>query len=210
MNKKSLVILGSNAAREVFYVISQDSKYQNTDFYFVDDVTNENKLVLKNQEYPIIKDWNFSHLDNPTFLVGIGNPEHKKIMVKKALEAGLIPEPTYVHPRVTVFDLDVGVGGIICENSIISCNVKIGNYVVLSYSTCVGHDVYIGDYVSMNPNCCISGNVKIDEGCVLGTGSIIREKIHIGKNVMTGLGTVVVSDLEENSVYAGVPAKKIR
>jgi sugar O-acyltransferase (sialic acid O-acetyltransferase NeuD family) len=207
---KSLVILGSNVARELFYTLNSDPKYKETDFYFVDDISPHRELVLQGKSYRIIKDWDFSGLHEPTFLVGVGNPAHKKIMIEKALESGLKPHPTYIHPKVTVFDLEVGVGGIIAENSFISCNVKIGDFVIVSYNVCVGHDVTIQDYVSINPKCCLSGNTKIGESSILGSGTFVREKTSIGTSVITGIGSVVVSDLESGGTYAGVPAKRIK
>lgn len=50
----------------------------------------------------------------------------------------------------------------------------------------VGNDVWIG------------GNVTIIGG------------VHIGNNVIIGAGAVVTKDIPDNTVYAGVPAKKIK
>lgn len=43
----------------------------------------------------------------------------------------------------------------------------------------------------------------------IGSNSVILYNTRIGPNVIIGSGSVVTTDCEPNSVYAGVPAKKI-
>lgn len=50
---------------------------------------------------------------------------------------------------------------------------------------------------------------EVDENVLVGIGAIILE-VKVGKNSIIGAGSVVTKDVEENSFYAGVPAKKIR
>jgi serine acetyltransferase len=47
--------------------------------------------------------------------------------------------------------------------------------------------------------------------CVyIGTNAVIREGVHICDGVTIGAGAVVLNDITESGVYAGVPAKKIK
>ena len=50
---------------------------------------------------------------------------------------------------------------------------------------------------------------KIGNNCFFGINSIILMGSNIGDNVIVGAGSVVSGHLDSNSVYAGVPAKKI-
>ena len=52
--------------------------------------------------------------------------------------------------------------------------------------------------------------VKIGDGCWIGAGSIILPGTEIGKGTIVAAGSVVKGEIEENSLYAGIPAKKIR
>lgn len=54
-----------------------------------------------------------------------------------------------------------------------------------------------------------SGCVKIGNNVFIGMSSIITCGVEIGDNVIIGAGSVVTSNCEADSVYAGVPAKKI-
>ncbi|WP_186628660.1 DapH/DapD/GlmU-related protein [Rhodococcus sp. BP22] len=52
--------------------------------------------------------------------------------------------------------------------------------------------------------------VRIEEGCWLGANVTVLPGVRIGAGTVVAAGSVVVSDLEENSVYAGVPSKLVR
>ena len=53
------------------------------------------------------------------------------------------------------------------------------------------------------------GYVEIGNNVFIGMNSIILKDTTIGNNVIIGAGSVVSGVLEDNSIYAGVPAKKI-
>lgn len=54
-----------------------------------------------------------------------------------------------------------------------------------------------------------SGTVKIGDNVFLGMNTIITRNVEVGNNVIIGAGSVVTSSCDSNSVYAGVPAKRI-
>lgn len=53
------------------------------------------------------------------------------------------------------------------------------------------------------------GSVTIGNNVFIGRNAIITRNVTIGDNVIIGVGSVVTKDCESNSVYAGVPAKRI-
>lgn len=54
-----------------------------------------------------------------------------------------------------------------------------------------------------------SGDLFLEENVFLGCNVIVCKGVKIGKNCVVGAGSVITKNLEENSVYAGVPAKKV-
>lgn len=52
--------------------------------------------------------------------------------------------------------------------------------------------------------------VTIHDGVIVGYRSLIMMGVTIGKNAVIGANSVVTTDLEENGIYAGIPAKFIR
>ncbi|MEX9987895.1 DapH/DapD/GlmU-related protein [Providencia rettgeri] len=50
--------------------------------------------------------------------------------------------------------------------------------------------------------------IHIGNNVFIGVGCIILPSVHIGNNVVIAAGSVITKDIEDNSVYAGNPAKK--
>ncbi len=87
----------------------------------------------------------------------------------------------------------------------------IGNYVRVTS----GVQILTHDY-SLSVVCSVVGDVVgsirktiIGNNVFIGRNAIILRGVTIGDNVIIGAGSVVAHNCESNSVYAGVPARKI-
>ncbi|MCH7958973.1 MAG: acetyltransferase [Candidatus Hydrogenedentes bacterium] len=218
MRNEGTAILGAGGfAREAYWQIRTTAP--DTPLVFVDDITDRKSIVMGTEKVPIVNNWNFSgltiddkELTITSFVAGVGSPEIKRLLVSKALEAGLHPSATFVHPRATIVapDCKVGMGGIIMPGVVITTNVTIGDYVILYMNTTIGHDATIGDYVTCNPGAGISGNVVIGEGTMIGVGAVVRERVRIAPGCLAGAQACIVKDvMEPNTVIVGVPAKNL-
>ena len=69
----------------------------------------------------------------------------------------------------------------------------------------------IGNNVSIGHNAIVHGCV-IDDNVLIGMGSIVMDNAHIGSNSIIAAGAVVLENtvVEPGSIYAGVPAKKVK
>ena len=56
----------------------------------------------------------------------------------------------------------------------------------------------------------ICGSVRIGNNVWIGADAVILTGVHIGKNVVVGAGSLVTSDLEDNGVYVGTPARRVK
>ena len=94
-------------------------------------------------------------------------------------------------------------------------SIRFGNYCNVQDNVIVHtdheHKVEIGDYVSLGHGCIVHG-CKIGNNVIIGMGAIILTGAEIPDNVIIGAGALVTEnkELEPNSVYVGVPARKIR
>lgn len=52
--------------------------------------------------------------------------------------------------------------------------------------------------------------IIIEDGCWIGAGATILPGTHIYQGVVIAAGSVVRGEIESNSIYAGIPAKKIK
>lgn len=70
---------------------------------------------------------------------------------------------------------------------------------------------HIGNDVSVGHNVTIHGAI-IEDKCLIGMGSTILDNAVVASGCIVAAGALVLSNarLEPNSVYAGVPAKKVK
>lgn len=125
-----------------------------------------------------------------------------------------------IHPSATfgfeqLAQLSEAQGLIICAGVRLTNNIKIGNGCILNLNTTIGHDCILEEFVNIAPSANISGNVHIKAGTWIGTNAAINQgsetnKLIIGEHTVIGSGSVVTKPCDANSVYAGVPAKKIK
>lgn len=70
---------------------------------------------------------------------------------------------------------------------------------------------HIGNDVSVGHNAIIHGGI-IGDNCLIGMGAIILDNAEVPAGCIIAAGALVLSNakLEPNSLYAGIPARKIR
>jgi sugar O-acyltransferase (sialic acid O-acetyltransferase NeuD family) len=144
-----------------------------------------------------------------SIMIAVADSKDRENIVKK------LPSNTkyfsFIHPTAQLMsdDIFIGEGSFIGANSIITCNVQIGNHSILNRGNHIGHDCRIGDYFSAMPGSILSGNVTIGNNFYIGTNSSIKEKITICDDVTIGLCSSVIKNINSNGVYVGCPVKKI-
>lgn len=74
----------------------------------------------------------------------------------------------------------------------------------------IGHNCKVGRNTLVMAGSILCGGCVVMEGCWIAPNTLIREKVTVGANAYTGLGAVVISDVEENTVVVGNPAKLLR
>jgi carbonic anhydrase/acetyltransferase-like protein (isoleucine patch superfamily) len=69
----------------------------------------------------------------------------------------------------------------------------------------------IGNNVSIGHNAIVHG-CTIDDNVLIGMGSIVMDNVHVGSNSIVAAGAIVLENtiIEPGSIYAGVPAKKVK
>jgi carbonic anhydrase/acetyltransferase-like protein (isoleucine patch superfamily) len=69
----------------------------------------------------------------------------------------------------------------------------------------------IGNNVSIGHNAIVHGCV-IDDNVLIGMGAIVMDNVRVGSNSIVAAGAVVLENtqIEPGSIYAGVPARKVK
>ncbi len=124
---------------------------------------------------------------------------------------------------VVIGDVEIGANCSIWYNAVLRGDVnsiKIGEGSNIQDGVVI-HTLYtgsktpsqsiIGRNVSVGHNAIIHGGV-IGDDCLIGMGATILDNAHVASGCIVAAGALVLAGakLEPNSLYAGVPAKRIR
>ena len=106
----------------------------------------------------------------------------------------------------------------------------IGHHTQINPGTAIYGKVIIGNYVMIAPNCMVAGGnhnftnnhhpmllqgsnekgIVIEDDVWIGANCTILDGVTIGKGSIIGAGAVVTKSVAAFSVFAGIPAKKIK
>lgn len=210
---KDIIIVGAGGfGREIKFLIDNINKIEKqfNIIGFVDDNLEKGQII---NGIEVIGNLNtLLEIKKPISVVlGIGDPVVKKKIIAEIGNSDF-NFPNLIHPNVIIGndDVSLGVGNVICAGNIITCNIKIKNFVTLNLSCTVGHDTIINDFASFMPSVNISGEVLINECVYVGTGAKIINQLEIGENSIVGAGAVVSKSLPSNCTAVGIPAKPIK
>ena len=118
---------------------------------------------------------------------------------------------TAVHPAAIVSPSAViGGGATIMAGAIVNAGTVLGPNVIVNTGAVVEHDCTIGAHVHVATGARLAGGVTVGEGAHIGIGASIRQNITIGRLAVVGAGAVVVSDVPDEVVVVGVPARMLR
>ncbi len=131
-----------------------------------------------------------------------------------------IPKSCFIAPNSTIVgDVKMGEQCSVWFNAVIRGDVnsiEIGNQVNIQDGACI-HCTYqktktvIGNHVSIGHNAIVHGCTLHDD-VLIGMGAIVMDNAIVNSNTIIAAGAVVLENMvcESGSIYAGVPAKKVK
>ena len=157
--------------------------------------------------------------DNPTKSKMEANPHKPLILPVK----GVYPTfgaDCYIAPNATVVgDVVIGDGCSIWFNAVVRGDVnsiRIGNRVNIQdgaviHCTYLKSQTVIGDSVSIGHNAVVHG-CRLEDHVLVGMGAIVMDHAVVGSHSIVAAGAVVLEGtvVEAGSIYAGVPAKRVK
>ncbi|HRH58720.1 MAG TPA: gamma carbonic anhydrase family protein [Chitinophagales bacterium] len=129
-------------------------------------------------------------------------------------------ENCFLAPNATIIgDVEIGDNCSIWFNAVVRGDVnsiRIGNKVNIQdgavlHCTYEKTKVVIGNNVSIGHNALVHG-CTLEDNVLIGMGAIVMDNCYIEKNALVAAGAVVLENtrIEAGSIYAGVPAKKVK
>lgn len=123
-------------------------------------------------------------------VIAISLPKVRKTIREKIINTN-IHFPTIKHPSVILSDdeyITMGEGCILCINTVLTTNIKLGAFVLVNAGAILNHDAEIDNFSTIMPGVNISTGAKVGKGCYIGTGSKISkpETITAWQNLPAG------------------------
>ncbi len=190
----------------------ENIKFTNKGICFCDK--NGNILSLNEAFKKAISRFYNYFLDFRLFLIHIVSFHIPFHIIRKFIfkTAGVkIGKGSTIHMGCRFFEpkgVKIGEDTIIGNNALLDgrSSLHIGNHVDIASDVMIynsEHDINDPEFKA------ISNKVKIGDYCFIGPRSIILPGVSIGKGAVVCAGAVVTKDVRENTIVAGIPAKKI-
>lgn len=100
----------------------------------------------------------------------------------------------------------INIGAVIGEGSMIDMNAVLGGRAMVGKNCHIGAGSVLAGVVEP-PS---SKPVVIEDDALVGANAVVLEGVKVGRGAVVAAGSIVVDDVPENAVVAGVPAKIIK
>tara|TARA_B100000963_G_scaffold140321_2_gene122212 strand:+ start:6370 stop:7044 length:675 start_codon:yes stop_codon:yes gene_type:complete len=212
---KAIIIFGSGYhSKVILSEIIRAKKYKVIGF--IDEKLKPGTIVkvIKNKKYKVltnIKGLGKKLNKNIYGVIGIGeNFIRKKVYLQVKQNIKKFKWATIVSKNAVIDkEVKIGEGTVIISSVTINTGTKLGKHCLINTSSSIDHDNYFDNFSSCGPGAVTGGNVILGECSHIGIGSTIKHNIKIGKNTVVGGKSLVIKNCDNNSVYFGLPSKKI-
>jgi len=208
--ERCIAIYGASGfGREVMPLVRAQHDGPGVNMVFVDDGLADGGRVLSFDDF----------LKRPEprkqFVIAIANSAVRETLAERCLAAGLESLAVRAANVVTLDDVAIGEGSILCPFALVTSTVRIGRFFHGNYHSYVAHDCVIGDFVTFAPGAKCNGNVHIDDHAYIGSGAVLKQGTpdrprRIGRGAVIGMGAVVTKDVAAGETVVGNPARPLR
>ncbi|MGE5351019.1 MAG: 2,3,4,5-tetrahydropyridine-2,6-dicarboxylate N-acetyltransferase [Acidobacteriota bacterium] len=124
-----------------------------------------------------------------------------------------------IEPGAIIRDMvEIGNNCVIMMGAVINIGAVIGERTMIDMNTVIGGRAVIGSDCHIGAGAVIAGVIEppnanpvvIGNNVVIGANAVVLEGIKVGNGAVIAAGSVVISDVEDNSVVAGIPAKVVK
>lgn len=150
------------------------------------------------------------HLQGYAGFVAIGDNALRRKLCRK-LEAMGMPLATIVSSRAWASPTArIEPGTVLMPGSVVGAESTIGMGAIVNTCASVDHDCNIAPFVHIAPGVHLAGNVHIGEAAFLGVGVSVIPERQIGAATTVGSGAVVITDIPNQEVWVGCPARFLK
>jgi acetyltransferase EpsM len=214
MSKQNIIILGGSGIGMIASsILDRVGGFRMLGF--LNDVVPVGSEIGKYRRHPVIgksEDVNtlIKKHDAMVFVAYIGMTKERETAQKiKSLDIPVERLLTIIDPSAVVPHgyCSIGNGCLLCPLAQLSADTTIEDNVIMLPNSFLGHDSTLEEFASVANNACIGANVNVGYASHIGTNASIREKLRIGRHSVVGMGAVVLTDVPEDAIVVGNPAR---
>ena len=206
--KQNCIIIGAGTYGQVYAEYLKDS--YNVIAFYDDDVRLHNSKVNSIEVVGKVSDA-LSLPKSTAIFVPIGNNPIRVELLKKFEENGF-DIASYIHPQTIIHpSVKIGKAVYILPGTNIMPLSVIGDYSMISMGVNIAHHTIIEEACFFSQGSNIGASILLETLAYVGISATLMTGLKtIGRNSLIGAGAVVIKDVPENAVMAGVPAKVIK
>lgn len=127
--------------------------------------------------------------------------------------------PARIEPGAIIREkVEIGEGAVIMMGAVINIGAVIGEGTMIDMGAILGGRATVGKNCHIGAGTVLAGVVEpasttpviIEDGVMIGANAVVLEGVHVGRGAVVAAGAVVVEDVPDNTVVAGVPARVIK
>lgn len=209
-----LVIYGTGGLGKEVYDIAlrvNDEQERWKEILFIDDFKPDG------QKSYLSKSFQFESLNrfiadfrNIEIVIAVGEPSKRALLAEKIKKVNL-NLTTIIDPSAIISPTArIGKGSIVASHSIIASNAILDENILINVNSIIGHDIRVKRDTVISSKVNIGGSSVIGERSFLGMGCSIKEKLTIGNDTIIGMGSIVHSDIPDEVIALGNPARPMR
>ncbi|MGC8589947.1 2,3,4,5-tetrahydropyridine-2,6-dicarboxylate N-acetyltransferase [Athalassotoga sp.] len=124
-----------------------------------------------------------------------------------------------IEPGAVIRDMvEIEDGAVIMMGAIINIGSKIGSKTMIDMNAVIGGRAVIGKNCHIGAGAVISGVIEppsavpvtIEDDVLVGANAVVLEGVHVGKGSVIAAGAIVIENVPEYTVVAGVPARIVK
>ncbi len=130
----------------------------------------------------------------------------------KNLQARIEPGAV-IREQVTI-----GKNAVIMMGAILNIGAVVGEGTMIDMGAILGGRATVGAHCHIGAGAVLAGVVEpasatpvvVEDHAFIGANAVVIEGVHVGKNAVIAAGAVVIGDVPDNTVVAGIPARIIK
>jgi len=124
-----------------------------------------------------------------------------------------------IEPGAIIRDqVEIGDRAVVMMGAVINIGAVVGEGTMIDMNAVLGGRAIVGKNCHIGAGCVLAGVVEppsakpvvIEDDVLVGANAVILEGVRVGRGAVVAAGAIVIEDVPENAVVAGIPAKIIK